>query len=62
MDPDLPVRLVLDRPLLLPEARTAVSTSLAFGGSNAALVFSRWLSDSTAGGPQAMRPATGPAA
>jgi 3-oxoacyl-[acyl-carrier-protein] synthase II len=42
MDPDLPVMLVLDRPLALPEARTAVSTSLAFGGSNAALVFSRW--------------------
>lgn len=34
--------LVLDRPLALPEARSAVSTSLAFGGSNAALVFSRW--------------------
>jgi 3-oxoacyl-[acyl-carrier-protein] synthase II len=42
MDPDLPVALVLDRPLPLPGARTAVSTSLAFGGSNAALVFSRW--------------------
>jgi 3-oxoacyl-[acyl-carrier-protein] synthase II len=62
MDPDLPVRLVLDRPLPLPAARTAVSTSLAFGGSNAALVFSRGFSDSTAGGPQAMGPATGPAA
>lgn len=34
--------LVLDRPLPLPEARAAISTSLAFGGSNAALVFSRW--------------------
>jgi 3-oxoacyl-(acyl-carrier-protein) synthase len=34
--------LVLDRPLPLPEARSAISTSLAFGGSNAALVFSRW--------------------
>jgi 3-oxoacyl-[acyl-carrier-protein] synthase II len=41
-DQDLPASLVLDRPLPLPEARTAVSTSLAFGGSNAALVFSRW--------------------
>ncbi|HVR95252.1 MAG TPA: beta-ketoacyl-[acyl-carrier-protein] synthase family protein [Thermoanaerobaculia bacterium] len=41
VDPELPVALVLDRPLSL-EARTAVSTSLAFGGSNAALVFSRW--------------------
>jgi 3-oxoacyl-(acyl-carrier-protein) synthase len=41
VDPELPVALVLDRPLAL-EARAAVSTSLAFGGSNAALVFSRW--------------------
>jgi 3-oxoacyl-[acyl-carrier-protein] synthase II len=42
-DPELPVSLVVDEPLPLPEARTAVSTSLAFGGSNAALVFSRWM-------------------
>lgn len=42
VDPDLPVSLVLDRPLPLPGVRAAVSTSLAFGGSNAALVFSRW--------------------
>jgi 3-oxoacyl-[acyl-carrier-protein] synthase II len=41
-DPELPVSLVLDQPLPLPGARAAVSTSLAFGGSNAALVFSRW--------------------
>jgi 3-oxoacyl-(acyl-carrier-protein) synthase len=41
-DTELPVSLVLDQPLSLPEARAAVSTSLAFGGSNAALVFSRW--------------------
>ena len=41
-DPELPVSLVLDAPLPVPEARAAVSTSLAFGGSNAALVFSRW--------------------
>ena len=41
-DPELPVSLVLDEPLPLPGARAAVSTSLAFGGSNAALVFSRW--------------------
>jgi 3-oxoacyl-[acyl-carrier-protein] synthase II len=40
----VPVALVLDRPLPLPTARAAVSTSLAFGGSNAALVFSRWVS------------------
>jgi 3-oxoacyl-[acyl-carrier-protein] synthase II len=42
VDPELPVSLVLDRPLPLPGVRAAVSTSLAFGGSNAALVFSRW--------------------
>ncbi len=42
VDPELPVSLVLDQPLSLPDARAAVSTSLAFGGSNAALVFSRW--------------------
>ena len=41
-DPDLPVSLVSGEPLPLPAARTALSTSLAFGGSNAALVFSRW--------------------
>lgn len=46
VDPELSVALVLDQPLPCPEARVAVSTSLAFGGSNAALVFSRW-----AGGP-----------
>jgi len=40
--PPLPASLVLDRPLPLPAARAAVSTSLAFGGSNAALVFARW--------------------
>ena len=40
---DLPAALVLDEPLPLPSARAAVSTSLAFGGSNAALVFSRWM-------------------
>jgi len=41
-DPELPVHLVLDDPLPVPGARAAVSTSLAFGGSNAALVFSPW--------------------
>jgi 3-oxoacyl-[acyl-carrier-protein] synthase II len=46
VDPDLPVSLVVDRPLPLPAVRTAVSTSLAFGGANAALVFARWM-----GGP-----------
>jgi 3-oxoacyl-[acyl-carrier-protein] synthase II len=43
VDPELPVSLVLDRPLPLPGVRAALSTSLAFGGSNAALVFSRWM-------------------
>jgi 3-oxoacyl-[acyl-carrier-protein] synthase II len=41
-DPELPAALVLERPLPAPAARAAVSTSLAFGGSNAALVFTRW--------------------
>ncbi|HEY0510305.1 MAG TPA: beta-ketoacyl-[acyl-carrier-protein] synthase family protein [Thermoanaerobaculia bacterium] len=41
-DPELPVALVTGEPLPFPGARSAVSTSLAFGGSNAALVFSRW--------------------
>jgi 3-oxoacyl-(acyl-carrier-protein) synthase len=48
---NVPVALVLDQPLPLPAARAAVSTSLAFGGSNAALVFSRW-TDSTASDSQ----------
>ncbi len=45
VDPDLDVDLVLDRPRPLdsgPEApASALSTSLAFGGANAALVFTR---------------------
>jgi 3-oxoacyl-[acyl-carrier-protein] synthase II len=36
--PDCPVDLVLDQPRDLPEARTALSLNLAFGGANAALV------------------------
>jgi 3-oxoacyl-(acyl-carrier-protein) synthase len=40
-DPALPLRLVLGRPLSLARARHALSTSLAFGGANAALVFTR---------------------
>ena len=40
-DPGLPLRLVLGRPLPLPRARHALSTSLGFGGANAALVFAR---------------------
>jgi 3-oxoacyl-[acyl-carrier-protein] synthase II len=37
-DPELAVHLVHADPLPLPQARNALSTSLAFGGSNAALV------------------------
>jgi hypothetical protein len=39
----VPVALVTGRPLAVPDARAALSTSLAFGGSNAALVFRRWV-------------------
>jgi 3-oxoacyl-[acyl-carrier-protein] synthase II len=42
VDADCPAALVRGWPLALPEARAAVSTSLAFGGSNAALAFARW--------------------
>lgn len=41
VDPALAVRLVLDRPLPLAAAGAAASTNLAFGGANAALVFTR---------------------
>jgi 3-oxoacyl-[acyl-carrier-protein] synthase II len=41
VDPACPVALVAGRPLRLPAARAAVSTSLAFGGANAALVLTR---------------------
>jgi 3-oxoacyl-[acyl-carrier-protein] synthase II len=40
-DPGIRLRLVLGRPLRLTRARHALSTSLAFGGANAALVFTR---------------------
>ena len=40
-DPEIRLRLVLGHPLSLERARHALSTSLAFGGANAALVFSR---------------------
>jgi len=40
-DPAIRLRLVLGRPLRLSRARHALSTSLAFGGANAALVFTR---------------------
>jgi len=40
-DPAIRLRLVLGRPLRLARARHALSTSLAFGGANAALVFTR---------------------
>jgi 3-oxoacyl-[acyl-carrier-protein] synthase II len=42
LDQACPAALVTGRPLALPAARTALSTSLAFGGSNAALIFRRW--------------------
>ena len=42
IDRACPAALVTGRPLALPAARAALSTSLAFGGSNAALVFTRW--------------------
>ena len=42
VDPAIGARLVLDAPLAVPDARAAVSTSLAFGGSNVALVLTRW--------------------
>jgi 3-oxoacyl-[acyl-carrier-protein] synthase II len=42
IDGACPAALVTGRPLALPAARAALSTSLAFGGSNAALVFTRW--------------------
>jgi 3-oxoacyl-(acyl-carrier-protein) synthase len=36
------VRLALDAPVRVPDARAVLSTSLAFGGANAALVLGRW--------------------
>jgi 3-oxoacyl-(acyl-carrier-protein) synthase len=41
IDPEAPAALVSGRPLAIPEARAGISTSLAFGGSNAALVLAR---------------------
>lgn len=40
-DPAIRLRLVLGRPQPLPRARHALSTNLAFGGANAALVLTR---------------------
>jgi 3-oxoacyl-[acyl-carrier-protein] synthase II len=42
VDPAIGARLVLGAPQAVPDARAAVSTSLAFGGSNVALVLARW--------------------
>ena len=42
VDPGIAVRLVTGAPLPAPDARAALSTSLAFGGSNVALVLGRW--------------------
>lgn len=47
-DPATRLRLVLGRPLRLARARHALSTSLAFGGANAALVFTRHGEDDVA--------------
>jgi 3-oxoacyl-[acyl-carrier-protein] synthase II len=38
-DEEIGLRLVLGAPLRLPRAAAALSTNLAFGGANAALVF-----------------------
>jgi 3-oxoacyl-(acyl-carrier-protein) synthase len=38
----MPARLVMGEPLPIPLARCAFSLNLAFGGSNAALLFGRW--------------------
>jgi 3-oxoacyl-[acyl-carrier-protein] synthase II len=42
VDPDTPVDLVRVRPRRMPEARTALSLNLAFGGANAAVVLTAW--------------------
>lgn len=42
VDPECPVNLVQDEPLLLSNARTALSLNLAFGGANAAVILRRW--------------------
>lgn len=42
VDPAAPVDLVLGQPRLTPDARFALSISLAFGGANAAVIFGRW--------------------
>ncbi len=41
IDPEAPVDLVLEAPRPVPGARFALSTSLAFGGANAAVIFGR---------------------
>ena len=45
IDAECPAALVTGEPLPIAAARVAVSVSLAFGGANAALVFSRWAVD-----------------
>jgi 3-oxoacyl-[acyl-carrier-protein] synthase II len=42
VDPAIAARLVLGAPQAVPDARAAISTSLAFGGTNVALVRARW--------------------
>jgi 3-oxoacyl-[acyl-carrier-protein] synthase II len=41
-DPATPVNLVRDRPRHVPDLRYAISSSLGFGGANAAVLFGRW--------------------
>ena len=40
-DPDCPLNLILQRELAAPQLQAAISSSFAFGGSNAVLVFKR---------------------
>ena len=42
VDPAIAARLVLNEPQAVPGAQAALSTNLAFGGSNVALVLARW--------------------
>lgn len=42
VDPAFDLDLVIDSPRALPRVRTALSTSLGFGGANSAVVFARW--------------------
>jgi len=43
VDPASPVDLVLERPRATPGLRYGISSSLGFGGANAAVLFGRWV-------------------